>query len=910
MHSQKSVHVAILVFMLMLVPSLAFIGNPGVEKNEAEKAEDGSRILIPGEHYLTVPYHPQEANQQTAQAALQCVFDYFGPNIDQDEIDQVADPLIGLPVAEDIARAGHFSNMSTIQTSGLSGYTERGLGYSAFWFNWEGLPPNPSPYYRDRARYLKQMIYNGTPVILWTNINASVYTGNVWRVLTGYNDGKKEFYLHDLTGNDPESMFGGPGVAIPYGVFHNRIWNTSGGDHIGVVVQPWDIDMDIPVKIIAGTEFDISVKVRYPLEPPLDASQYEVRSSKLVLNLPSDFTILNQTAEQDLDIEKGGEQRLIKYRIIAPDKGNDRMVDISCMAYGTVSARNGVMRYNDLIGGTAQGNVTITGNVNYAPVIENANATPSAIPKDGETPTLITAKVTDKDGNLASVKIDLQAIGYGTKENMYDDGTNGDAVAGDDIFSVEKTASASVVVGKKLLEITATDALGRFASDFVDLEITTAQAPPPPTGKPPVLTDFLSDPTGAPNDGSTIVLFTVFADDPDNDLSSVVIDLSQLGGDSETPMYDDGSFGDLSEGDGIYSYETFIDSSVSTGTKLITATATDKRDNTAIAMLNFSVTVNNLKPSLDAPSALPSNVPNDGETEVLLTVRATDPNGNLKSVTISLSPISGVASQKMFDDGSNGDQSAGDNVYSFETTVPSTVTVGQKDLKITAVDQEGLTDTQHIFLQVTDANSPPEMTNAQVSDPSIENDNSTTVTFTVEVIDPDDNLDSVRIDLSPIGGSKSMKMWDDGENGGDDFADDNIFTAESVVSKNTPAGMKNLTIKAEDDRGAEVSLVISIVVKQREEDEGGGTVGGIDEDTFYNYVLPGIVIGVVVLVVLIVLVNVLKKPKKKAPAPAKPQFKVQSTHTPSQNKPAPIAVPVGGQARPAQAQVQVVQAGK
>ncbi|MEW5804457.1 MAG: choice-of-anchor X domain-containing protein [bacterium] len=84
-----------------------------------------------------------------------------------------------------------------------------------------------------------------------------------------------------------------------------------------------------------------------------------------------------------------------------------------------------------------------------------------------------------------------------------------------------------------------------------------------------------ADPSGVSNDQSTPVLFTVFVSDRDDNLSSVVIDLTPLGGNPDRVMYDDGSNGDVTADDGTFSYRYSVPSGIDCGPKTLTVTATD-----------------------------------------------------------------------------------------------------------------------------------------------------------------------------------------------------------------------------------------------------------------------------------------------------------------------------------------------
>ncbi len=88
----------------------------------------------------------------------------------------------------------------------------------------------------------------------------------------------------------------------------------------------------------------------------------------------------------------------------------------------------------------------------------------------------------------------------------------------------------------------------------------------------------------------------------------------------------------------------------------------------------------------------------------LLTVTVTPGTGPTStglSVTGDLTAIGGPASQTFFDDGTNGDLTAGDNVFSFLATVNAATTAGVKSLPFSISDAEARTGTGNISLTVT-----------------------------------------------------------------------------------------------------------------------------------------------------------------------------------------------------------------
>ena len=72
-------------------------------------------------------------------------------------------------------------------------------------------------------------------------------------------------------------------------------------------------------------------------------------------------------------------------------------------------------------------------------------------------------------------------------------------------------------------------------------------------------------------------------------------------------------------------------------------------------------------------------------------------------VSGDLSSIGGSATEPFFDDGTNGDVTAGNNTFSFSTVVTITTTPGTKSLPISISDAQGRSGSATITLVVTTA---------------------------------------------------------------------------------------------------------------------------------------------------------------------------------------------------------------
>jgi hypothetical protein len=89
------------------------------------------------------------------------------------------------------------------------------------------------------------------------------------------------------------------------------------------------------------------------------------------------------------------------------------------------------------------------------------------------TVTLLTVAATSGTGPtspIVSVTADLSAIGGSSPQTFFDDGTNGDLVPNDDVFSFQATVGA-VPAGAKSLPFTVTDALSRTGSGSIGFAV-------------------------------------------------------------------------------------------------------------------------------------------------------------------------------------------------------------------------------------------------------------------------------------------------------------------------------------------------------------------------------------------------------------------------------------------------------
>lgn len=225
-------------------------------------------------------------------------------------------------------------------------------------------------------------------------------------------------------------------------------------------------------------------------------------------------------------------------------------------------------------------------------------------------------------------------------------------------------------------------------------------------------------------------------------------------------------------------------------------------DNISVLALNGAAT----NPS-GVGVANPSSVAATGSTLLTVTVTpGTNPPSTAHTVTADLSAIGGGAAQQFFDDGTHGDVTAGDRVFSFNATVPLGINGGIKSLPFTITETSPFsrTSTGSILLGVLAATNP---SGVGAADPnSVLPGELSTLTVTVTPgTNPTSTGVAVTADLSSIGGSASQPFLDSGNN---------VFTFVATVDSLTTPGPKSLPFSITDGQSRSASGSISLMVQQ------------------------------------------------------------------------------------------------
>jgi hypothetical protein len=146
-------------------------------------------------------------------------------------------------------------------------------------------------------------------------------------------------------------------------------------------------------------------------------------------------------------------------------------------------------------------------------------------------------------------------------------------------------------------------------------------------------------------------------------------------------------------------------------------------------------------------------------------------------------------------------------------------------IKVEVVDNGGLYDEDEILVNVIEINYEPEILDSDVEPSTIREDKGETVLFTIELFDENglDDIYSVKIDLSSLGGKSTQKMYDNGKYG-DIQSGDGIYSYEHFVSRGMSVGEVTITITIKDLAMNEVIYDVELEIeKGKGEDATGGT---------------------------------------------------------------------------------------
>lgn len=322
---------------------------------------------LPSSHIIAnVPWHQQMNGLFCGEGVLEGVYDYWGPDIDQKQIADVARSSSSGTWSFDMVRAGHFSNLSSAQgrffpnNVPTAGYPKRPLGYASF-------PYSSGNFWLDD---LKGLIAADIPVILLMTYEPDGGGGH-YRTAIGYDDTKGIVYFSDPWGRDQNHQTNWTGItAWTYDELHSG-WNytAEGEDHPywGMAMMPWDVNIKTSGPLRPGSTATVTADITYPCPEPFDSSLFPAMDTRAAITLPDGMRLASGNEVVSLGEMKAGSTRRASWRVEIDRPLNRKEIKVT--AFGKVSGHVPEARwtgeqkfyppydYTDAIGG--EGSLTI-----------------------------------------------------------------------------------------------------------------------------------------------------------------------------------------------------------------------------------------------------------------------------------------------------------------------------------------------------------------------------------------------------------------------------------------------------------------------------------------------------------------------------------------------------------------------
>jgi len=319
---------------------------------------------LPVAHTIAgVPWHEQMNGLFCGDGALQILYDYWGPEIDQKQIANVARTSSSGTWTYDMVRAGHFSHLSSAQGRFFphevpeAGYVKRPLGYAAFSYSssrfW--LPE------------LKALIASDIPVIVLTTFEPGGGGGH-YKVAIGYDDSARTIYFSDPWGREQKKETGWTGITKwTYDEFAQG-WNYSAegekSPHFGMIMLPWKVELKAKGKLGSGDVTTITAEISYPCPEPFNRSMFAAEDCRARIILPDGMRLLSNSMGVSLGSLKAGSKAYASWKAIVqrPVEGET----IRVLAEGIIEGHVPEARwtgekvyyppydYTDLIGGVGE----------------------------------------------------------------------------------------------------------------------------------------------------------------------------------------------------------------------------------------------------------------------------------------------------------------------------------------------------------------------------------------------------------------------------------------------------------------------------------------------------------------------------------------------------------------------------
>jgi len=210
-----------------------------------------------------------------------------------------------------------------------------------------------------------------------------------------------------------------------------------------------------------------------------------------------------------------------------------------------------------------------------------------------------------------------------------------------------------------------------------------------------------------------------------------------------------------------------------------------------------------LMPVINFIRAIPKKAPPDGRTIIDLLASVTDPSGikNISGVKADLSSLGKLANRSLVDNGLWGDAVAGDGIYTLQSTVNPDVSVGDKEIPITAANKSGWLALSKTSIAVQ---KDPIILSAVANPDKVAAGNYASISIRIDNPGRLEDISEVTVDLREVGGDEiKLRMAKDGS-----------FMGNIVVSSDISAGIKKLPVKIKNLAGGQTTGTIQIEVQR------------------------------------------------------------------------------------------------
>jgi hypothetical protein len=328
-----------------------------------------------------------------------------------------------------------------------------------------------------------------------------------------------------------------------------------------------------------------------------------------------------------------------------------------------------------------------------------------------------------------------------------------------------------------------------------------------------------------PGDWVLITVNTTKAANPTSTGVTVKADLSGFLRSVAQDLNDAGQYGDAVAGDGVFTYRENIAGAATLGTKTIVATVRDAQGRSTTASFNATLGASSsgggttTQPAATVPlsavgSAAPTSVAPGGTTLIAARITAaTNPISTSIGVTANLSALGGSKSQRLRDNGLNGDAVAGDGVYSFRQTVGSSIASGSKSVRFAVNDRQGRSASSSASVTVAAAETSVSPFGAASASPSslLAGEASVLAVRVTAGTGPASTGLTVTSDLSSLGLGAAQAFNDAGQNG-DAVAGDGTYSVRATVPGAASAGTRTLSARIADAQGRSSTAGFSLTV--------------------------------------------------------------------------------------------------